>query len=339
MHSSPNILFILKKRMTSHKDIETISSGLLNSATFVNKMLQKNGYNSHLIEVRDNNEIDREVKKYKADIVIIEALWVVPSKFEVLTKLHPNVKWIIRLHSEIPFIANEGIAMEWVYEYQKFKNVFVSVNSKTTYKDFNNILPKKTIYLPNYYPVNLFDKKNENQSKDKNVLNIGCFGAIRPLKNQVIQAIAAIKLAEFLGKKLKFHINSGRIEQKGDSIYKNLKELFEGNKRHKLVLNQWAPRKEFLKLCGKMDIGMQVSFSETFNIVSADVISQSVPIVTSKEIPWISRFFSAKTTSVNSIFFKLLLSYFFSKFNVMVNQCNLTSYTTKTKKIWLEYFK
>ena len=56
--------------------------------------------------------------------------WLV-SKFEVLQKLHPNVKWIVRLHSEIPFIANEGIAMDWIYEYQKYDNVFVSLNSKT----------------------------------------------------------------------------------------------------------------------------------------------------------------------------------------------------------------
>jgi hypothetical protein len=77
-------------------------------------MLVANGVDSTIIEVIDNNGIDREVTKYKPTHVIIEALWVIPSKFEILTKLHPNVKWIIRLHSEIPFLANEGIAMEWM---------------------------------------------------------------------------------------------------------------------------------------------------------------------------------------------------------------------------------
>jgi len=312
----------------------------------MNDMLNENGVHSDIIVVTDNNDIDREVKKHKPTHVIIEALWVVPQKFKILSELHPKVKWIVRLHSDIPFLANEGIAFDWIGKYMLYPKVSVAANSLNALKDLRTYVhskygfnmcsvKKQIIYLPNYYPQEYNKKEN---SFNKNELNISCFGAIRPLKNQVIQAIAAIKLAEFLGKKLKFHINSGRIEQKGDSIYKNLKELFENNKNHELIINSWAPRKEFLKLCGKMDIGMQVSFSETFNIVSADVISQSVPIVASEEIPWISRLFSAKTTKVNSIFFKLLLSYFFSKFNVMINQYNLTSYTSKSREVWLEYF-
>ena len=85
--------------------------------------------------------------------MIIEALWVVPSKFEVLQKLHPNVKWIIRLHSEVPFLANEGIAMEWIFDYMKYDNVIISVNSKRMEREMNIILPKPVLYLPNYYPV------------------------------------------------------------------------------------------------------------------------------------------------------------------------------------------
>ena len=96
------VLFILKKRKSSHANYSVVSSGLLNSATFVSSMLNKNGIESHLVEVIDNNCIDREVTKYRPTHVIIEALWVVPSKFEVLTRLHPNVQWIIRLHSGIP---------------------------------------------------------------------------------------------------------------------------------------------------------------------------------------------------------------------------------------------
>ena len=350
MKHKTKVLFILKKRHdynSEHHSNVGLSTGLYNSASFMNDMLNENGVHSEIVVVNDNNDIDREVKKHKPTHVIIEALWVVPEKFKVLGKLHPKVKWIIRLHSDVPFLANEGVAFDWIGKYVLYPNVSVAANSLNALEDLRTYIhskygfttctvKKQIIYLPNYYPQE-YNEKTHNCNK--NELNISCFGAIRPLKNQVIQAIASIKLAEFLGKKLNFHINSGRIEQKGESIYKNLKELFEKNKKHKLVINNWVPRKEFLKLCGKMDIGMQVSFSETFNIVSADVVSQSVPIVASNEIPWISRLFSAKTTSVNSIFFKLLLSYFFSKINVMINQYKLTSYTSHSRNIWLERFK
>ena len=128
MKSHKKVLFILKKRQTSHTGLNTISSGLLNSASFVNNMLVQNGIESHLVEVQDNNCIDREVTKYKPTHVLIEALWVVPSKFEILTEKHPDVEWIIRLHSDIPFLSNEGIAVDWIYKYLEYKNLKVSIN-------------------------------------------------------------------------------------------------------------------------------------------------------------------------------------------------------------------
>ncbi len=35
-----------------------------------------------------------------------------------------------------------------------------------------------------------------------------------------------------------------------------------------------------------MDLGMQVSFSESFNIVTADFVSSKVPIIVSEDITW-----------------------------------------------------
>lgn len=155
MNTAIKVLFITKKKKSSGPGPygQTISSGLLNSATFVHNMLLANGIDSNIIEVQDNNAIDKFVNEIKPSHVIIEALWVVPGKFEILTKLHPNVKWIIRLHSDIPFLANEGIAIEWIYGYQQFKNVIVSVNSPRIEKELNGILEKPVLYLPNYYPV------------------------------------------------------------------------------------------------------------------------------------------------------------------------------------------
>ena len=76
------ILFILKKRnIYSDGSYSTVDSGLFNSAKFVNEMLQTNDVDSTLVQVVDNNEIDKYCSIHKPDIVIIEAIWVVPSKF------------------------------------------------------------------------------------------------------------------------------------------------------------------------------------------------------------------------------------------------------------------
>lgn len=339
MRRSPKVLFILKKRMTSHHGIYTISSGLLNSANFVHEMLCKEGYESNLVEVKDNNDIDREVTKYKPDIVIIEALWVVPSKFEILQKLHPKVKWIIRLHSEIPFIANEGIAMEWIYEYQKYNNVFISINSKTTLNDLTQLLTKPVIYLPNYYPVKLF-KFHKRPKLNCTTIDIGCFGAIRPLKNQLYQAVSAIQFANEINKTLNFHINTARVENNGDPVYKNIKKLFENNPKHKLIEHGWLKHKDFLNLVQKMDLGLQVSFSETFNIVAADFVNCDVPIVVSDEIKWASDYSKAIPTSSDSIKDKMYLALKASKLNLQfINKIKLKLYSQESKKEWISYLK
>ena len=68
MHKKPSTLFICKERSYG------VSYGLINSAQFVANFLNKNGVESHVITVIDNNDIDREVTKYKPTHVFIEAL-------------------------------------------------------------------------------------------------------------------------------------------------------------------------------------------------------------------------------------------------------------------------
>ena len=154
-----------------------MSTGLYNSASFMSDMLNQSGIESKISVVVDNNNIDREVTKYKPTHVMIEALWVVPSKFLILTKLHPHVKWIIRLHSEIPFLANEGNALDWIGDYINFKNVSVAVNSPRIERDLRDFIrtktgwtkkqiDKKITYLPNYYPQNYLDKELDKRSEE-----------------------------------------------------------------------------------------------------------------------------------------------------------------------------
>ena len=351
-YGNPKVLFILKRKQNYDyiKDAHVeMSTGLYNSASFMNDMLNEAGVESNISVVVDNNDIDRDVTKYNPTHVIIEALWVVPTKFSVLTKLHPKVKWIIRLHSELPFLANEGNAIDWIGDYIGFKNVLIGTNAphitnelkqflKNTKKLSKKKIQKKIIYLPNYYPQNY---KWKEFNKEKNTIDIACFGAVRPLKNHLVQAFAAIEFANKIGKKLRFHINSGRVEQKGESVYRNLESLFEhiSDSGHQLINHKWCPREEFLKICSEMDIGLQVSFSETFNIVSADLISQGVPVVASSQIPWMFPLYHSKPTSSKNIFHKLLITYLFPSINLQTNRYLLTRYTNKSKKIWLDYFK
>jgi hypothetical protein len=164
---------------------------------------------------------------------------------------------------------------------------------------------------------------------------------MRPMKNHLIQAIAAIQFADHIGKKLKFHINVGRVEQRGDTVLQNLKALFLHihESGHELINHEWMPRDKFLDVCKTMDIGMQVSFSETFNIVTADMITQGIPIIGSSEIPWLHSLYQANATSSEDITKKLIWTYLDTEKNVELNQNLLYTYTNKTEKIWLKELK
>ena len=343
------LLFILKRKDDYNIQRDNsigLSTGLYNSAKFMDDMLIDSGIDSKMVVVPDNNYIDREVTQYKPTHVIIEALWVVPEKFQVLKKLHPNVKWIVRLHSEMPFMSGEGPAMDWIPEYAMMDNVYVACNAPRMMREIKEIMKAKSpwriwdykvIYLPNYYPQ-VFKRKPLDKTKE--YIDIGCFGAIRPLKNHLVQAIAAIEFANSINKKLRFHVNAGRIEMNGGPAVHNLKGLFQHvyDEGHELINHNWTPREQFLELCAQMDLGMQCNFSETFNIVGADLVSQGVPLIGSKEIPWqvVGR---CDPTESHDIVKGLRNAYSSPRINVVLNQWFMKRYTNKTKAIWENYFK
>ena len=273
------ILFILKN--TNYGNYPGKASGLRCSAQFVSDMLNDLGFVSEVVIVTDNNDIDREVTRFAANVAIIEALWVVPEKFDILKKLHPTVEWVVRLHSELPFLANEGISIDWIRGYTE-RDVRVAFNSYRTYADFVS-LGFYPFYLPNYYPKLTPAAKAVQQTPG--LLNVGCFGAIRPLKNQFTQAVAAIDYAESKGLYLKFHMNIGRVEDHGASVLKSIKSLFAFGNRE-LIQHGWYDHDNFLFLLDQMDIALSVSFTETFSIVTADAVSRRIPIVTSPEVTW-----------------------------------------------------
>lgn len=337
------ILFLLRKRIVPWNPCESysggshFSSGLFNSANFVNKMLQAKGMDSHLLQVIDNNDIDREVTKLKPNIVIVEAFWVVPEKFEVLTRLHPNVTWIIRNHSEIPFLSTEGIGIDWSLKYIKYPKVYLACNSLHSFSDFQFLagkLKNKVIYLPNYYPINVFETNQSNS--DENHINICCFGAIRPLKNPLLQAVAAMRFADKIGKKLKYHINSVRVENSGESTLKSIRTLFANMPQHELVEHQWLTHGEFVKLCRTMDFGLQVSFTETFNIVIADLVNANVPVVVSDEISWIVADCFAEENSSEEIAKQMKKVWNQRSWSCLKNKYKLWAYSKDSQKIWLD---
>jgi len=331
---SPRFLFICKIG-AGYGYTHRSASGLRTSAQLVVDMLNASGIPAKVVNVIDNNDIDREVSAFKPTHVVIEALWVVPSKFPVLHKLHPKVTWIVRVHSDLPFLAEEGIGMQWLFEYIKHPSVRIAFNLKATFQDFAQMVNPgnryQVLYLPNYYPA----PARVVSPLTPGVLKVGCFGAIRSLKNQLMQAAAAIRYADSVARRLEFNINSGRVAgQFGQSILNNIRYLFKDT-QHKLVEWPWLDRKEFLSIIAKMDIELAVSMTETFCIVAADAIASGVPLICSAQIPWAASS-SIVAASTNAIIAKLgeLTNQSFRTQLFDADKAGLTNYGITARLIW-----
>ena len=166
---------------------------------------------------------------------------------------------------------------------------------------------------------------------------------IRPLKNHLIQAVAAVSFAKLVGKRLRFHINGSRLEGGvvSNQILRNLKLLFNKLPNAELIEHPWYPHDVFLEVLKTMDMGMQVSLSETFNIVSADMVHVGLPVVTSKESLWAPSSIFVDPTDTADIVNKMLELWEFrtESFHQEACQYSLNEYSFSSLGQWIKEIK
>jgi len=330
------VLFLCKKRLNEYG----VSFGLVNSASMIMNYLRGCGIECKVETVDDSNGIDRVVYEYKPSHVILHAIWVTPEKMEVLVRKYSKIIWNIRIHSKVPFIAHEGMAISWIIGYGKLMKDVDNLGMSGNSYDFVDAIYKSTgidiDYLPNlYYCDTVF---NNNGGFNDKYLHVGCFGAMRPFKNHLLQAMAAIHAGNRLGQDIAFHINGGRTEQGGQQVVKNLEALFNDNTSHKLINDEWRCHADFLELISRMDIGMQVSISETYNLVSADFVNVGTPILVSSEIYWMPWYSKADPMSIDSISNGLIRMYRLRGMaNKIICRSLLRFDSMMAGKIWLKW--
>lgn len=321
------VLFITKSSYRYEGDRE-VSRGLSVSAAKVIEALRARGVDCVLAEAVDGNSIDRLVATIRPERVVLEAIWVEPRKMQELKMLWPKVRWTVRVHSEIPFLANEGQAVAWLKAYHRI-GVEVAFNSLTAAVDFGVVLPGRL--LPNLYIARGGCGADHTSG---NLLDVGCFGAIRPLKNLLLQACAALTFARETRCGLRFHMNGSRLEQQGQSNLRNIEALFDGAPDAELVLHPWLSHGEFLALVARMDIVLQVSLTESFCIVAADAADVGVPVVGSPAIGWLPAECQADPLQVQSIVHAMARA---NAETASAAEKALRKHTAESTEIWLHW--
>ena len=117
------------------------------------------------------------------------------------------------------------------------------------------------------------------------LLRVGAFGATRPLKNLMSAAGAALTISRFFGGDLELWINSGRDEGAG-CIVRAIEEMFRITRHAHLVRAGWASWHDHRKTVARMNLLINCSYTESFNMVTADGIAEGIPSVVSDAICW-----------------------------------------------------
>lgn len=239
-----------------------------------------------------------------ASHIILEAPWISAMEMSKLMAEYPSVHFVVRCHSQIGFLQVEPGAIRIIRDLLVLQegslNLTLAANSHKLASFLESTYTGKCLYLPNLYDLERVHRKRDTDHGSRHKLRIGSFGALRIMKNHTTAAAAAMEIAERRRCDLEFWISVNR-EEHGKGVLQSIRNMFEGVHWAKLVEHPWEEWPKFRRTIAHMDLCIQVSFSETFNICTSDGCAEGVPSVTSSAIEWVPSNWHADADSVEDI--------------------------------------
>jgi hypothetical protein len=234
---------------------------------------------------------------------LCEALWLGTGELASLLMQFPRVHFLVRVHSEVGFLQVEPGAITLLRDQmllaEQHLNLSISANSQRLVDFLRTAYDARVLYLPNLYDLERVQRRR-GESHQHRLLRIGSFGALRWLKNHTTAAAAALTIARQRGCDLEFCLSVDR-EEHGATVLQAVRNLFSGLPWARLHETPWQPWAAFRRLVGAMDLTLQVSFTESFNITTADSVAEGVPAVVSHAIEWAPENWKADPDEIHAI--------------------------------------
>lgn len=298
-------LAIAYKNFAANPGVSHIGLGVsaLNNA----KVLIRHGLDVHVWAI---NTVDQLISylngRHGQDVthVIISAAWLSTCEIGKLLIQFPHVEFAVNIHSNVGFLQADARGVDLLRDYvnlqREMLNFRVSGNSRKFVDWLNEVYAIEGAYLPNLYDLDKACKTNK-PLYNGGVMRIGAFGATRPLKNLMTAAGAAMAIQTQMRCEVEFFINAGRTEGGGNTIVKAVCALLARQPGIKLEFVAWRPWPEFRAFIRRMHLLLQVSYTESFNMVTADGVAEGVPSVVSDAIDWSPRSWQVSMDDVLSV--------------------------------------
>ena len=281
-------------------------TGLGVSSLNTSKVLRASGVNCVVRPVKNLADLKTKIAAEQPTHVVINALWLAAHDLAGLVHLMPNIAFAVLVHSNMAFLQVEAKGITLLrqavdLELASVGNFTVAANSKSGARGMQDAWECPATCLPNLYYLDS-TVRTQRPKWHGGTLRIGAFGAIRPLKNPTGSAFAALAIASNLGTDLEFHINVGRNDGGwADRLVASVDAIFAGLPNAKVVKNPWSQWADFRRLVRHMHLLLQPSFTESFNVVSADGVAEGVASVVSNVIDWAPTWWQCEPDDTNDI--------------------------------------
>jgi hypothetical protein len=280
-------LILAYKNFAANRNISHIGLGVsaLNSA----KVLRRHGIKADVWPIVSASELRARLRESPAEQVIVSAPWIPSIELLKLGADFPETNFAVNCHSNVGFLQADRNGVKLMREMLDLEmgshNIRVAGNSLRFCRWIQFAFGARCAYLPNLYfldgPRNWLQKPFSGGA-----LRIGVFGATRPLKNLMSAAGAALEISRAMRSPLELWLSAGRAEGGGESILGAVKEMLHGLPHVSLKLNGWQSWPSFRQTVAHMHLLLQPSYTESFNMVTADGVAEGIPSVVSDAIDW-----------------------------------------------------
>lgn len=275
------------KNFAANRNISHIGLGV--AAINTAKVLRREGIKADVWPVLNAADLQNRLQVRPAKHVIISAPWIPTVELQALVTEFPDSQFAVTCHSNVGFLQADRNGVKLLREAMELElgtpNFHLAGNSRRFCEWVRTAFGAPCVYLPNLYWLDS-EALRCRPPFTGGTLRIGVFGATRPLKNLMSAAAAALELSRNLYLPLELWLSAGRAEGGGETVLASVREMLDGLPDVKLVMSGWQPWPKFRKVVRHMHLLLQPSYTESFNMVTADGIAEGVPSVVSEAIDW-----------------------------------------------------
>lgn len=289
---------IAYKNFAANKGISHIGLGV--AAMVTSKTLRGAGMDAEVWPVATPGQLAARLEAAQADAVrrelhpvshvVVSAPWVPTEDLQALITRHPDVHFSVVSHSNIGFLMADPNGIRLLREAGQlqvgYHNFTVAGNSRRFCDAWAGSYGVTPAYLPNLYDLSTVKAVGQRVPWTQgHVLRVGVFGATRPLKNMVTAASAVVQLSRQLQNDAEIWLSTGRDEGGGD-VKQAIHEIAGRVPGVTVREAGWRSWPEFRDLVGSMHLLLSPSYTESFNMVTADGVAEGVASVVSEAIDW-----------------------------------------------------